>query len=261
VKETSKAYLAGLMDADGTYTITSCIHNTLGHRLYDPTISCTSTYKPTLKWILNNFGGTIYDHKINGTSKLPRFDWVTQNYKHSFKVLSFIEVYVLQKNKQLNILKEFYSLFRQQCPKKRQSLYDSITYINAQIPVTTNTQVSWPKNLINAYFAGFFDGEATVGYTNYGTTSRISLGNTNLPLLNLLKENYGGKISPMGGKSRSKYRKPMWQWSLCKMNDVEKFILQILPYSKTKKKEAKELLNFLRNKMKIESELIDDNKI
>jgi hypothetical protein len=248
VKETSKAYMAGLMDADGTFTITSCIHKSLGHRLYDPTVSCTSTVRPTLKWAVKQFGGTIYNHKITATSKLPRFDWVTQNYAHSNKFLGLIRPYVLQKYRQVDILQQFYSLYRQQCPEKRQGLYDEITALNAQIPVTSNTQALWRTNLINAYFAGFFDGESSVGLTNYGTSSRIEIGNTNLPLLETMQSLYKGRINPLAGESRPSHRKPMWNWVLCKREDVESFLLKMIPYLKTKRDASCNLLKFVRSK-------------
>jgi hypothetical protein len=258
VKETSKAYMAGLMDADGTYTITSCIHKTLGHRLYDPTVACVSTHRPTLERAVAVFGGTIYNHKITGTSKLPRYDWLTQTYEHSRNFVSIIRPYILQKQRQADILLDFYSLYRQQCPEKRQQLCNDICSLNAQESLTTNMQdLCWKPNLINAYFAGFFDGESTVGYTNYGTTPRIEIGNTNKSLLVIMQYLYGGRICTLGGKSRPTYRKPMWNWSLCVRTDVEKFLLKMLPYIETKRKKSLSLLNFVRQG-KIESDLIGD---
>ena len=248
MKEKSKAYMAGLMDADGTYTITSCIHKTLGHRLYDPTVACVSTFKPTLKWVASTFGGTVYPHKVKGKSTyLPRFDWVTQTYVHSMNFILTIYPYILQKCVQADILLDFYSLYRQQCPDKRQKLYKQITHQNSLIPVTTNTQdISWKPNLINAYFAGFFDGESTVGYSNYGATGRISLGNTNKTLLDYMVQLYGGNVYPMQGESRPKHRKPMWNWQLDKKKDIENFLLKVIPYLITKREKSIKLLNFVR---------------
>lgn len=260
MKERTKAYMAGLMDAEGTFTITSCIHKSLGHMLYDPTVSCTSTYKPVLNWAVKHFGGTIYNHKLTETSKLPRYDWVTQAYEHSNSFILSIRPYVLQKTAQADILLEFYSLYRKQCPDKRQKLYEEICYQNSLIPVTTNMQDNlWKPNLINAYFAGFFDGESTVGYTNYGTTARIEIGNTNEGLLKTMKSLYGGNINPMGGESRNlDSRKPMWNWVLCDMKSVELFLLKMLPYIIIKREKSLEVLNLVRSKLKRESDLHSD---
>jgi hypothetical protein len=159
-----------------------------------------------------------------------------------------IQPYILQKHRQVDVLQKFYSLYRQQCPEKRQGLYDKIVDLNAQIPVTSNTQAIWKQNLVNAYFAGFFDGESSVGFTNNGTSSRIEIGNTNLPLLETMKSLYSGRIYPLAGDSRPSHRKLMWNWVLCKREDVESFLLKMIPYLKTKRDASCKLLNFLRSK-------------
>lgn len=239
MKEKTKAYMAGLMDADGTFTITSCVHTTLGHKLYDPTVSCTSVHLPTLRWVVKHFGGTIYFHKITNTSVQPRYDWVTQTYLHSERFISLVRPYLLQKSEQADLLLEFYSLYRQQCPTVRQSLYERIKAVNITSSLTTNTSsVNWKPNCLNAYLAGFFDGEGSFQYLNNGTTLRVHLGNTNFSLLGLLKKTFGGHIYDLGGASRPEHRKPMKQWSLGKRADLEKFFLSTLPYLITKRKDA-----------------------
>ena len=249
MKERSKAYTAGLMDADGTLTITSCIHNTLGHRLYDPTVSCTSVYRPTLEWLVKHFGGTVYGHKITSTSVLPRFDWVTQTYTHSEKFVSLIRPYLLQKSEQADTLLQFYSLYRQQCPELRQQIYERIVLLNTTSSLTTNTSsVNWKINQINAYFAGFFDGEGSFQYLNNGTTLRVNLGNTNFSLLEEMQKNFGGHIYELGGKSRPDHRKPMKQWSLGKKDGLERFLLAILPYLITKRRAALSGLDNIRRR-------------
>lgn len=241
--------MAGLMDADGTFTITSCIHNSQGHRLYDPTISCTSVHRPTLEWVVKHFGGTIYNHKITVTSVQPRFDWVTQSYAHSEKFLSSIRPYLLQKTEQADLLLKFYSLYRQQCPDLRQQLYERIASANDTSSLTTNTSsVKWKLNQINAYFAGFFDGEGSFQYLNNGTTLRVTLGNTNFSLLEEMQKQFGGHIYKLSGKSRPDHRKPMKQWSLGKKEELERFLLAIIPYLITKKKAALSGLDNIRRR-------------
>ena len=249
MKERSKAYTAGLMDADGTLTITSCIHNTLGHRLYDPTVSCTSVYRPTLEWLVKHFGGTVYGHKITSTSVLPRFDWVTQTYTHSEKFVSLIRPYLLQKAEQADALLQYYSLYRQQCPELRQQIYERIVLLNTTSSLTTNTSgVNWKLNQMNAYLAGFFDGEGSFQYLNKGTTLRVELGNTNFALLGLLQKQFGGHIYNLGGASRPNHRKPMKQWVLGTRLELEKFFLATLPYLITKRSDALKGLENVRRR-------------
>lgn len=253
--------MAGLMDADGTYCITSCVHKTLGHKLYDPCVRLASSFKPVLTWAVKHFGGTIYHHKITHTSVLPRWDWSTDAYKHSEWFIRTIRPYIVLKKKSADILLEFYGLYRQQVPKKRQELYEELSAINHRDSITTETQeLPFKKNLINAYFAGFFDGEAHVSFRpNNGYDGfRLELGNISRPLLEKLQCEYGGYVYDLDGESRQgDNRRPMFSWNLSKKADIEMFLLKIIPYLIVKRDDAKKMLNGVRGN-KIQSELNGD---
>jgi hypothetical protein len=250
LKEHTKAYMAGMMDAEGTFTITTCTHKSLGHQLYDPCIRMTSTCRPVVDWAVENFGGTIYGHKLTGTSKLERWDWSTDSYSHSSAFLSLVSPYLLIKRDEAKVLEEFYSLYRKQVPTQRAYLCEKLKALKKRESLTTNTQELPNKdNLINAYFAGFFDGEGTVRFTkNNGYDDvRISLGNTAKSNLELLKTLYGGHTYTLGGESRPQVcRQPMWQWQLDKKSDQVSFLLKVIPYLKIKRDRAKEALVFIR---------------
>jgi len=258
VKETSKAYMAGLMDAEGCFCITTCKHNTLGHQLYDPSIRCASTFRPVFNWVVENFGGTVYGHKISKGNILPRWDWATDSYKHSQQFLSLISPYLIIKKQEAFVLERFYGLFRQQVPAQRRELCDELRGLKTRESVTTNTlDIEWESNLINAYFAGFFDGEGSIDYENAGRSVRIAVGNTAKSLLEFMAKQYGGKFRPLNG--RPDHHAPMFNWSIRNKAESEKFLLQVLPYLKIKRDVAKTALSHIRS-IKIESELIGDDK-
>ena len=262
MKERTKAYMAGAMDAEGTFCITSCIHNTLGHKLYDPIIRYRNTFKNVFKWIVSNFGGTVYYHKPGGLSKLDSWDWSTDSYKHSESFISLILPYLVLKKDEAKILLEFYSLYRKQVPEKRQKLYEDLKLAKKRDSVTTEMQdLPFKNNLINAYFAGFFDGEGFISFKkNNGYDSVVvGLGNTAKNLLDIMQKRYGGYVGVLGGESRPSDHAPMWQWSLTKKETIEKFLLQLLPYLHIKRDKAKRALEFVRGK-KIQSELISDDE-
>ena len=263
MKEKTKAYMAGAMDAEGTFCITTCIHTSLGHRLYDPTVRYRNTFKPVFKWIVHHFGGTVYYHKPGGLSVKDSWDWSTDSYKHSSTFISQIVPYLVIKKDQARLLMEFYSLYRQQVPQRRQELYDKLQGLNERSSVTTEMQdLPFKNNLINAYFAGFFDGEGSInvpGLGNQHTRVQATLGNTELGMLLTLQKEYGGKVYPLAGESRPDHHAPMWQWQLGKREDCEIFLLKMLPYLHIKREKALAALKFVRGK-KIQSDLMGDHE-
>lgn len=245
MKEKTKAYMAGLMDAEGTFTVTSCIHNTLGHRLYDPTIACHITDYPVLKWIVSKFGGTIYKRKLT-EGKLQDWDWRTDSYKHSQNFIQQILPYLVLKKDEATNLLDFYSLFRQQVPEKRQVLYEKSRALKTRIRNDYTQDFLWKNNLISAYFAGWFDGEGTVGHTNSGRSVRLSLGNTSKGILDVMKIVYGGSILLVNG--RPEHHAPMFQWQLDGKEKVEKTLLDIIPHLIIKRNQAISALELIRKK-------------
>lgn len=245
MKEKTKAYMAGLMDAEGTFSITSCIHTSLGHRLYDPTIACHITDYPVLKWIVSHFGGTIYKRKPT-EGKLQDWDWRTDSYKHSQNFIQLIHPFLVLKKDEASILLDFYSLFRQQVPNLRQSLYEQCKEMKTRIRNDYTQDFLWKKNLVNAYFAGWFDGEGTVGRTNNGRSVRLSLGNTSKGILDVMKTVYGGSVLPMNG--RPGHHAPMFQWQLDREEKIYNTLLSITPYLIIKRTQAIAALDFIRKK-------------
>jgi hypothetical protein len=157
---------------------------------------------------------------------------------------------------------EFYDLFRKQVPEKRQELYERLKELKSRSSVTTDTQdLPFKTNLVNAYFAGFFDGEGciTFGKNNGFDSIRVLLGNTEKSLLDIMQKRYGGHVYVLGGKSRPEHHAPMWQWQLNRKDGIEKFLLQMIPYLHIKRDKAKLALGFVRGK-KIQSELISDDE-
>jgi len=245
VKEKTKAYMAGLMDAEGTFSITSCIHNTLGHRLYDPTVAIHITDYPILKWVVSSFGGTIYKRKPT-EGKLQDWDWRTDSYEHSTRFIKSILPYLVLKKDEAKNLLEFYSLYRQQVPRERHALYIRSQVLKTRIRNDYTQDFLWKSNLINAYFAGWFDGEGTVGYQNDGHSVRLSLGNTAVGILDVMKRRYDGSVLPMSG--RPEHHTPMFQWQSDTEETNEATLLKLLPYLRIKREPAKLALLFIRKK-------------
>lgn len=88
-----------------------------------------------------------------------------------------------------------------------------------------------------AYVAGIVDGEGWIGISKNNTsfTTRVSVVNTNLDLLNWLVDHFGGSIYHYPKRPRCKQYA---RWYVSSIQAVE-FLSDILSYLKVKKTQAK----------------------
>lgn len=91
-------------------------------------------------------------------------------------------------------------------------------------------------SIVDAYAAGFFDGEGTVTMANRNAKWKgpvAQLSSTSIELLWFLKAQYGGYISKI--TKREEHHKQAWTWS-CIYNAAIKFFKCIYPYIKEMEK-------------------------
>lgn len=99
-----------------------------------------------------------------------------------------------------------------------------------------------------AYAAGIVDGEGTIGLykragvKHTGLVMMVSIGNTNLWLLEFLKFNFGGSYGT-SGKPQKLNHKPKWTWRLVGIHAAE-FLRLISPYLQLKRQQAELALEF-----------------
>lgn len=71
IPHTAVAYLAGLIDGEGTVSLRRKIGKHFNIEVY-----ITSSNKPTLEWVKRIFGGNIYTYtRKNDTIRLPQHKW------------------------------------------------------------------------------------------------------------------------------------------------------------------------------------------
>jgi len=121
--------------------------------------------------------------------------------------------------------------------------------------------IQYISNMSNklAYTAGIFDGEGsilisvnrphpkreTINPQHYLTAC---LGNTNRPLIDWLKSEFGGHIVK-GGNRQAKRQQEYWIWSIssCQARD---FLTLIYPYLRIKKEQARLGIEFQNRRLK-----------
>jgi len=239
LKEKTKAYVAGMLDAEGCISISNT---------YQLRVKISNKNRKLMKYLVHHFGG-IFKKVPNNDGWI--YNWYTQGNKHTQRFLSNILPYLRIKLKEANLALEYCFLEGQYCPEKRQTFYENMEKLKDR-SVETNTQEFSKNNLTNAYYAGLIDGEGDFNISQNFPRKRpnpayygyVRCKNTFKPIIDLMPDLYNGGLS-------TRYKNhPKWSpqriWRLDRKEYLELFLLKIIPYLIIKEDQAKLLLNLLR---------------
>ena len=260
MKTRSIAYMAGLMDTDGTLGIYD-----KGDSGYQATVEFCNDDLQLIKWVVTTFGGT-YRAKPDKRRTAIGYIWRTQGKQHSSKILDQLIPFLVLKKKEAQIIKEFLSIEGEN-PELRKSLMIQCRLEKGKRSIvetdTLRSLFEQKPNIVHAYVAGLIDGDGNIDtYEN-----QVVIGFTNMcvSLIDNLMSLFGG------GKYQCK--PTTWRWQLAGTRNQELFLLKTLPYLRVKYKRGKTALNFVRvklnkvktmgrpfNKLMIQPELIGDNE-
>ena len=243
MRETTKAYVAGVVDAEGCLSVNKS--NDPRGPIYSVRVTVSNRYLQLIKFFIKKFGGYYSIELPEKKTHNVNYSWHLSSAKHTIKFLSQIYPYLKVKSSQADALFEYLAMDGENNPSKREILYRKSSDLKNEVRVTTETPTS--SKLDITYLAGFFDGEGHVsiisfvghGYKQYA--ARIHVTNTDLPSLEHYKSIYGGSIRPHGKPKKQSYR-----WDLTINEDRTRFLLSMLPYLTVKKEEANIVLQFLR---------------
>ena len=246
MRERTKAYAAGLMDAEGCFSIYKPKVKDGGRATpYQPRIVLSSVELSLVKWLVETFGGFYTKHlptrgqiwyqwNINGRNAAPQF-------------LSYILPYLRIKKEEALVLQEFYNLGDKQNPSKRQELMDKIRGMKNRECLTTDTLDGIVEDkLTHAYVAGIMDGEGCISAAftpDDKPMLRIRMGNNYSPLIQFFLRLYGGWFHTQAGWGNTK---EFYTWELTGKENRESFLLKVLPYLRTKRPQAKIALELVR---------------
>jgi hypothetical protein len=245
MRERTKAYAAGLMDAEGCFSIYKPTPKDGKATPYQPRIVLSSVDISLIKWLVSTFGGFFTKHtpkkgqvwyqwNINGRSAAPKF-------------LSYILPYLRIKKEEALVLQEFYDLGDQQNPLKRGELMNKIRGMKNRECLTTDTlDGNVEDKLTHAYAAGIMDGEGCISAAfspNEKPMLHLRMGNNFRPLVQLFVKLYGGWVHTQEAKGNTQ---EFYTWEVTMQGLREHFLLQILPYLRTKRPQAKIALELVR---------------
>ena len=243
MKEKTKAYMAAIMDAEGCFSI-SKRETATGTIHYEPHIIFTANCKELGSYAVQHCGGSCTFHKSG-----KYLHWQLYGKQATRTFLTEIIPYLFEKKEQAQILLDYINLDGKPNPPLREEMFKRIKELKGRVCVTTETPNAFGTNKTDhAYLSGIFDGEGSISLHQSTRTSEtkhyakfVAVTNTCLPLLQLFKSSYGGTI-----REKKQPNKRCYEWNLRGNEEIEAFLLSVLPYSIVKRPRALLMLEFVR---------------
>jgi hypothetical protein len=251
MKNRTKAYMAGLMDTDGTLGIYD--KKSSG---YQASVEFYNDDRLLMEWVVSMFGGS-YRIKKDPRREAVGYRWTPTGRQHAVRFLNDILPYLVLKHREAEILLEFYGITGENPElRKELTLTCRLEKGKRSIVETDMLRVLLKENpkLVRAYIAGLLDGDGNIDvYENQVT---IAFTNMSLGLVEFLKEYVGGN-----------YYKPKpttCRWQLSGAKTQELFLLSIVPYLVSKHARgvaAIEKIRYLINRPRIMGRPFDNAMI
>lgn len=154
--KTDWAYMAGIMDGEGSFCISKVtLHSKSGKPYfgYDCKVMVANTSEVLIKWLVGKFGGK-YRVGVNEASKQaqawgskktirPCYRWTMEGYRNQELFLLAVIPYLVIKRAQAIVALEWTRMLNQKNPAKRLELHKRMIALNAKSPTTNmpNAQV------------------------------------------------------------------------------------------------------------------------
>lgn len=143
------AWLAGFVDGEGYVGLPQYGSSTkTTHYKYSPRLSIGNTNKKVIEYIVNKFGGTIYEQKCKKKQYKKVWCWRLYSKKAAY-ILKLIYPYLKVKKENADIIFEFIKLLQistksmpEEIAEKRYALYLSMRQLN-------NGKGNWKRKDLN----------------------------------------------------------------------------------------------------------------
>ncbi len=246
------AFLAGLIDGDGSITIR--YNKRAGYQL---TVNVYSTSRNLMNWLVEVFGGQYRKVPTKGNRK-QKYVWYTGNKEIPKNVVS----YLIIKKSQAESSALFFNLGSEKNPAMREEIMRDIQnannfYVpaNKQDVQDSRRKSIEPTKLDWAYLAGLFDAEGSFGIQsrnknrNGSYTSYAKISNTDNRVFLWIVPRFGGIFSVT--KRGEDKDEGAWILSGAKgligRKDRENKLLSLVPYLIAKKERAVLFMEWVRN--------------
>jgi hypothetical protein len=254
IKAKRWAYLAGLVDGDGSVSLTEYESPRQVHFFFS--VKVVSTQRAQINWLVQQFGGQLEKYVDKREENKIVYSWIVKG-THAGRILEGIIPFLDQKKLAGLKALEYTKLpFGLENPELRSKFATEICALNAFfIPTEARPWrmvISRPSVLSKeqlAYAAGLLDAEGTFSVpTPTAQSPQIQLSNTDQRMLDWMYNLFGGIVFS-SEKMNSEHRDSgLWRFSggRCQkkehLDQVKKckelFLLAILPYMVQKKAQA-----------------------
>lgn len=242
MKESEIKYLAGLFDADGSFSLRFNKNNRLHCRMQIAASDAVSPAHSILYWLADTFGGNVHHHATlkNSTVKV----WIVQAKSELERIVPRLLKHLVVKGSSLagswNLFKVYggVQLTDEHVAriKEHQGL---VREMNG--PVRPKNHPTW------AWVAGYIDGDGHLKNRYYRKTSshhmrvQVTAHKKDICGLQLLKKAFGGVIRP----KRTEPNVCVWDRNLgySESSFATKFLKKFITHSRIKKYKAEQILS------------------
>ena len=246
--KTSKlAFLAGLVDGDGSISISVIRKKDWNGNSFQPYVAIGVTSRKLCKWVQKHFGGNLYGYdQADGHQKM--YHWKLYGKQSLRDLIIQLLPYLLIKKEAAETVLEYMALGSEPNQEARLAIAEKIKVINSNNHKVADTR-SMSKRESMAYLAGIVDTEGAIGIRdNHGEAfnAYVMINSTNESLIKWIASLFDGKVSKheyLVETCRDNHL-----WALYGKQNIENFILAILPYLVIKKEVANIVLQFVRLK-------------
>lgn len=246
--KTSKlAFLAGLVDGDGSISISIINRKDWNGLSFQPYVAIGVTNRKLCKWVQKHFGGNLYGYdQADGHQKM--YHWKLYGKQALKDLILQLLPYLLIKKEAAQTVLEYMELGVEPNQQARLAIAEKIKVVNSNNHKTTDTRKLLKRESM-AYLAGIVDTEGAIGIRdNQGEAfgAYVMINSTNESLIKWIASLFEGKVS------KHEYLVTTCRdnnlWALYGKQNIESFILAILPYLVIKKEVANIVLQFVRLK-------------
>lgn len=262
IKSKRWAYLAGLLDGDGSICLTEYESPIQVHFFF--MVKVVSTKRSQINWLVQQFGGQLGKYEDKRENNNPSYTWLVKG-KHSISVLEGVIPYLVLKQKVAKIGLEYVSLPEKLSdPSLRSKYAKKMCFLNQYFEPSFDRPFSplllkpsvLPKEKL-AYAAGLLDAEGTFSVpTKTAQSPQIQLSSTDQRMLDWMYYTFGGIVFSSKKKNVEHRDAGLWRYSggrsqkpeylSAVKKSKELFLLSVLPYMVQKREQAILSLALLR---------------
>ena len=257
------AYIGGLFDGDGSFSLSKKMDKKGKSPLYFPLIQYGTTNKKEIEFLYQNFGGIIAQRKSHigkdGSNHKTSYTWRLEKKNKCYPFLTLIEPYLILKKERVKFLISYIEnhpfirgskgLSKEELLQREEAYIKMLSYNKKASGSTHLSNINYDKSLFWPYMAGIFDTDGSFsirknkGRKSFQFSPFVQLSMKDCQSIIFLIKNIkiGNLCKP---KQNHLNRNQIFKWSCSNRNDVKNFLENIIPFLRFKKEQAKVLLEY-----------------